>query len=1262
MLTVSKVHNAAQARSYYAEVDDYYREGGSAPTEWFGALAREYGFVGEVDAADFERVMRGEVGGKSVGKDRVMSDGKIHQGHRAGYDLTISAPKTASVLALVGGDTRLIDAHDAAVRFAFAQAEDYIMSRSRAGGSVTRNETKKMLAALFRHETNRDQGCQLHTHGLVSNITEYDGQLYAIDSQVLYVAQKVLGHAYQADYAARVQRLGFEIERDERRDSGWTSFAIKGVPEDLVELHSTRRQAILEQLAKRGHDGSASGWEREKAATSTRSSKGVIDHEMLRQRWRSEAGAEHLSTMDALIDEARGRASDRDAAQAYDQARAAQASVQCAAEILSERECRFSRDELRARSYREAIGTGADADAVLAAIDAHEQSGALEKRQVHDRKGRLQEGFTTRDGIKTEKAVLAIEREGRGKAVALLSPKAARDAVTRAAASSEYGFNVGQRMATERLLTSSDLIVGLQGRAGSAKTTTVIKTMADVAHAKGYDLVGLAQKAEAVSQLRDGGGLDSAKTIASFLVEQRRSPSLTSRSLIILDEASLVSAVELRDTLRLAEKAAARVLLVGDLRQLDSVGAGRVFAELQDHGMQTAVLDEIVRQRTDPAKNTVQAMYDYQYKAAVLDMEERGDVKEYAPEIPENAPRERKEELCDEKRVERYQAIADHYLQRDSSERANTLVVDPTRAGRSAINEAIQNGLKERGELGEGQTVTLRDRLSVTDREKQSIYTYLDGDEVLFGRDRKREGLHAETSYTVVGRDVERGTVQLRDESGQIKDWKPSRTAAAQVEITDRHEVQLHVGDRVQIAQNDKARELHNGDAGRVVSIDGHQVQIELDKGGTVIQDLDLPSHTRMRLAYAMTAHAAQGQTVCHVIAHLQSDRFADQKIALVVMTRARDSMLLFTDSVRSLAAKLESYHGENTQALHTKREEQSMANRDREQQEKQAAQQREEQRDSSAASVERADPAAQAPGADPQRHVNDQAGDRQSAQEEAAQKQLREKEQIGERAEQQKTAGAEQQRQRAEAAQKQQQEKDAIAERERAADQDLEQDLERESAPSGRAQDPPMDPAARSSSLYDEVMKGQAAAAKEFVEKTRRMQISGAANLQASLMQNAALSAAKEADLAPGGPGDIYADAGRELDQLLQLLQDSKDSISIDEFRQQLRDVQDEQAEHYPRSAAERDEQLAAAAFERSDGPGFVETGSREQEEADEALEADIAADRAEWAGNVVTARFERSDAPVFDAGDDREYQEALKELRDAADRAQDRGHGYER
>ncbi|HCN4616177.1 TPA: conjugative relaxase [Escherichia coli] len=177
MMSIAQVRSAGSAGNYYTDKDNYYVLG-SMGERWAGRGAEQLGLQGSVDKDVFTRLLEGRLpDGADLSR---MQDGSNK--HRPGYDLTFSAPKSVSMMAMLGGDKRLIDAHNQAVDFAVRQVEALASTRVMTDGQSETVLTGNLVMALFNHDTSRDQEPQLHTHAVVANVTQHNGEWKTLSS------------------------------------------------------------------------------------------------------------------------------------------------------------------------------------------------------------------------------------------------------------------------------------------------------------------------------------------------------------------------------------------------------------------------------------------------------------------------------------------------------------------------------------------------------------------------------------------------------------------------------------------------------------------------------------------------------------------------------------------------------------------------------------------------------------------------------------------------------------------------------------------------------------------------------------------------------------------------------------------------------------------------------------------------------------------------------------------------------------------------
>ena len=289
--SIGAIASASQGVSYY-EQDGYYANDDPAHKEasaWNGKGAGALGLSGPVDADQFKEILEGQIpdgSGRRLG--RKGKDGSLN--HRPGRDVTFSAPKSVSLAALIGGDRRVVGAHDQAVERTLAWMEKNVLETrlsDPATGSMVRAGGQKMVAATFRHDTSRNLDRKLHTHAVIANMLQGEGGKWrTMANESLYRAQKLIGMVYRDELARGLDKLGYGIEKTHADGR----FEIAGVSRKVIEAYSTRRAEIEAAMNERGLGKSADNPRlAERAALMTRSHKREVDHEALREHWKQQA-------------------------------------------------------------------------------------------------------------------------------------------------------------------------------------------------------------------------------------------------------------------------------------------------------------------------------------------------------------------------------------------------------------------------------------------------------------------------------------------------------------------------------------------------------------------------------------------------------------------------------------------------------------------------------------------------------------------------------------------------------------------------------------------------------------------------------------------------------------------------------------------------------------------------------------------------------------------------------------------------------------
>jgi len=661
MLKISQSLGSSQVKDYYTKEyiakENYWQQDAEAPGQWHGKLAEDMGLTGAIDYQSFSNLAEGKnaAGDAQLIRHINRAAYTTQEGtfvrpveHRAAWDAVFSAPKSVSLTALVGGDERIIEAHRQAVDVALSRLEGFTQAHVSTDKAET---TGKLLAAKFEHQTSRPvdgySAPQLHTHVVMFNMTQRaDGQFNALETKALFASQQYATAIYQSELTYQLRNLGYTLETGK---SGAPE--IKGYSKEYLQASSPRREQIEEYLEKNGLSGPAAA---ANAAQNTRDKKQPMTQEEILAAHK-ELAATYGNQADKVVSEAARNHALQTAGHAVGNQATGTTAVQFSQDKNFEREAviderALTRDALRRGMGEVRIG---DVESALAANFAKGQLQTVSRENRPDIPARL---VTSQDAINAERSIVQTMQTGQSS----VEPIMQKDAATAQSNTRDY-FNEAQRRTIQEVLMSPDRVHGLQGMAGTGKTT-VIETIREGAQQNGYVVQGFAPTSRAAAQLREAG--ISADTLQGFLT--RGGEHTGAKHLYMLDESTLASTIQMRQFMnKLGPED--RILFVGDTRQHQGVDAGKPFEQLQQAGMRTSQLDQIVRQRNEPELlKAVEHLSRNETAAGIKLLEAQGRVHEIKDA------------------TERIQAIAADYVQRPQ----NTFVISPDNATRRELNLA----------------------------------------------------------------------------------------------------------------------------------------------------------------------------------------------------------------------------------------------------------------------------------------------------------------------------------------------------------------------------------------------------------------------------------------------------------------------------------------------------------------------------------------------------------------------------------------------
>lgn len=911
-------HNATKAGHYYTDQkDDYYSQDGGA-AQWQGEGARRLGLTGDVTPAAFVDAMRGNFGPEVTLSRSVRKDAKA----RAALDMTFSAPKSISIQALVHKDPTVLAAHDHAVAKALEHLEnELIQARRKESGSSHLEATTNAVIAKFRHETARPTGFddadpQLHTHALVMNLTQRtDGQWASVSNETIYRSRMMLDLVYKNEMATYLEKAGYTLRYE------GDNIELAHISREQIEHFSKRGMTVEAELARMGKSRQSASRELKQAITlATRQAKRPeISREALQARWEREAKALGIEPKQAHLSAQMDQPGIAPPTPADLGQRQARAALDWAIRHLSEREAVMTEDTLLRTAMSHAVGTEVKPPMLKHALHEAVQRGHLVQgatmytntldsnsesfsRQAWVQKMVREEGvsvqearynirraiatgslcvdkvhYTTQVAREREKRILQIERDGQGKVAPIFSADHAQ------AVMHDKGLKPGQLRAANLALTSTNRIIGVQGLAGVGKSY-MLQHVKSAMESADFTVKSVAPYSSQIKELRRLGV--EAVTIASMLEAKQDRFTMDEKTVLVIDEAAVVPTRQMERILRKAEKVGARVMMMGDKDQTKAIEAGRPMHQLQDAGMQTALMGDILRQTNPVLKRAVE-----------LAAQGRAGESLHLLHTRLKCLREHRND------DERYAQIAHHYTSLPAAEQRETLIVTGTNSSRKAINELVHERL---GLAGKGQKFQLLTRIDTTQAERRST-RYFQKDYVIQPERSYRVGLEHTSQYKVIKIDHDRNRLTVENLSTKERiTFNPAR--ATKLSVYKNEETELSVGDRVRVTRNDAKLDLVNGERYDVLSVTPTTVQIgQRDEAGNITQSIVLrggkTSALHLDLAYVSTVHSAQGLSERGVIINQETfSKTTKSDVFYVAISRARENLTIYTNDITKLA------------------------------------------------------------------------------------------------------------------------------------------------------------------------------------------------------------------------------------------------------------------------------------------------------------------------------------------------------------------------
>jgi conjugative relaxase-like TrwC/TraI family protein len=798
MLSTSNL-SAAQAETYYTKEDYYSKEEKAHPSRWAGKGAAALGLEGTVQQENFSNLLAGKSpGGESLTGKAIDPDRR-----RAATDFTFSAPKSVSIAALVQQDERVLEAHHQAVNKALSVLEErYAQTRVSTPAGRQKLTTGNLAAAVFTHSTSREAEPQLHSHCVVINATQLpDGRWFSFSNESAISNQKLLGQIYQNELAVALKQQGYQIE-----PKAHGQFELKGYSPELLKAFSTRRQQILKLIEEWEATGSENNRALRETATlmSRKRKPKEVEEGLLQRGWNALIQLKGLELPDLPHSETR----------LSQEPASVGTLLRSAIEHCGERESVFRQSKLERFVLEHNLGE--------VGFEELEDAIASDPQLI-----RVEEGkFTTQAALQLELNMLRLMQQGQGAVSAIISCRTQLNSLV------THSLNPEQQNAVETTATTLDAVMAWQGVAGAGKTYA-LSVLKDLAQGQGYTIRGLAPSAEAAHVLGESLGIETT-TVARLLVSQPLNEP-PQPMLWVVDEAGLLNMKDAHALLRRAALEQARVLLVGDIRQLSAVEAGNPFKSLQAGGMATAYLETHRRQQKGVLRSAVELVAQGQANEGIELLAQAGCVKERA------------------QLQKRIQQVAADYLALTAAEQESTLVLAGTNMERLSLTQAMRAGLQAEGALGtDGFVVQGLRRKDLTSAQASYLNAYEPGDVLVPIQDYRKQGLIRGEQYQVVAVNLEVQQVVLETPNGSVLSINPVEFPRKTVYTTQA--IPVAVGDRLRWTRNNSQAGIRNGQRFAVTGLEADGTATIRDGAGQT-STIDISGNQYIDYAWVSTTY-----------------------------------------------------------------------------------------------------------------------------------------------------------------------------------------------------------------------------------------------------------------------------------------------------------------------------------------------------------------------------------------------------------------------
>jgi len=685
--------------------------------------------------------------------------------------------------------------------------------------------------------------------------------------------QKIINQVYQNELASNIVKLGYAIDRHNN------TFELSNYSTELLELFSKRSAEInnfysenIEDLKDKYQNAS----EAELRDIATLASRNDKDHHItsqeLRDKWQNEFPREQILNKLELTKSQRLNSH----------------PIEKSIEIITENQSVFSKNDLLLTDLRSNVGTktinNSEIEFKAKLTTEHIQNIGEINTKIGTRTINLKQHlYTTQEVLNIEKEVLN-KLEHQNKIEPFL--KELKQEL-------DHNLTTGQKSLVEHMSTTNKRYSFIQGDAGTGKTSA-LNIGAQVLQQHAY-IVGTSLTGKAASEIEaKTNGLIPSFTLHNIINNWEEHFKTETPSVLIVDEASMISTKQFSEIINKAEETNTRVIFIGDTKQLQPVGAGQLFKDIIDKFDADVVMDENLRQKTTITQEAVELVKQQHQQFNTHGINQAISILKTSNDIYENVDFKN-------------QAISE-YINRDAL-KVDTLLVTPKNEIKNELNHDIRDKLLDKDT--ERFELTVREQANISPTEKFNSHSYNEGQNIFFSSN--TDTIKAGSEWKINNINHESNSLDVSNHKG-ITEIISLSDHGNQISAFTEQAREFALSEKIVFEKNDYLLNIRNGQTGHIESFQDGVLTIAKENGESI--SFKPESYNYIDYGYALTVHKSQGQT-CNTVLYVaeSNDKMVNSESFYVAVTRATDEIKIYTDNADKLAERASQH--ENEHSLH---------------------------------------------------------------------------------------------------------------------------------------------------------------------------------------------------------------------------------------------------------------------------------------------------------------------------------------------------------